>query len=302
MAEKSKQIVRTIDCIWRKGLPVSEDTLFFLETTFGITRCSELASILKRTDFQDLDMILEMLIYPDHQTRLAIEPFLGSFGPDCGDIDARIAVPLYSRQKIILNYPGRPSGVPLRISLAQARLYVNRLFLNRTADSDICKTLEDHLTPQDVLECKVCLRCAGLLLNDKKKEMFLAFIRNVSGFADPVHGLFEFFVDIMSQVPDGDDPAAYLLKKKRQEKKMLDRIRHFEEKKDRYSMEYLMMQRYPVPLDSMENTMERLKQLDTVIHDMLGIRTLPRPAPQALDLGRFDPEKDMSAVIRVLQT
>ncbi len=82
---------------------------------------------------------------------------------------------------------------------------------------------------------------------------------------------------------------------------MLETIQQFEQKQDRYSMEYLMMQRYPVPPDSFENTFEKLRKLDIIINDILCLDTLFESSePHARDFGRFDSKTDMQDILNLL--
>jgi len=59
---------------------LSSETLFFLDSTFGITSGLDLNDSLQDEEFPDRDMIIEMLLFPDQTSRLAIEPLLESAG------------------------------------------------------------------------------------------------------------------------------------------------------------------------------------------------------------------------------
>ena len=73
-------IARALGQILEKEVALPEDTLFFFESALGITTASELEHALHSEDFPDRETMYEMLLYPEHKTRIAIEPLLENDG------------------------------------------------------------------------------------------------------------------------------------------------------------------------------------------------------------------------------
>ncbi|MFH2058957.1 MAG: hypothetical protein ABIJ59_08650 [Pseudomonadota bacterium] len=301
------RLARAIIKIWEKEIFLSKDILFFLESACGITTPFELEHALQNEDFTDREMILEMLLFPDQHDRLAIEPLLGKLSQDSksgqGQITQIIDALVNAHSHILLKHPDREGPISVDISHVQAAVFVARFYLDRTIDPDIRQALESCLPEVDALGCKVLLRSTSKKLAQEKSFFLITFIQNAKGrFLGhyTFYDLFKLTLTILGEVPENQPPESYFLKKRQQTKKMLIDIRQFEKKKDRFSMEYLMMSRYIVPQDSFENTFEQLRKLD-VINDIQGILSPLEPvSPQTRNLGQFDPQTDMDNILKIL--
>ena len=300
MTNNCRKIARTIGRTWEQGIALLPDTLFFLDSTFGISTAEALQAALHQEDFADREMILEFLLFPDDSIRLAIESLLDCRGLKHEQVAGIINDLLDTQTGIRLIHAQGPVSITVKNAIDQIQLFVTRLFLSRSLDTDICQCLEALLPKPLVLSSRCHLRCKGLVLTKEKKEILTLFIKNAGDRVKAFEALFETTLEILAQAPETESIEACFLKKREQEKKMLESIHRFEEKQERYGMEYLMMSKYPVPPDSLENTTERLQRLNVIIDEILGLFSMPAPRPLVRNLGNFDPQKDMEKLLKHL--
>ncbi len=290
MDVKSKQVVKKIKQRWEKRHVLSNDTLFFLESTFSISEAFQLKDAMEQEDFPDRAIILEMILFPEQSMRLAVEPLLDSEGLKAEQVSGIVKYITNKSPRLTVGFPNEKAAITIKIPADQIELSISRLFLTHPVDPDICQMFEANYPTSTGLHCRVLLRCGNISFKKEKKQFLKRFILQAQKQYDGFNDLFELFLVILSDVPESVSPESYFLKRQAQEKNLLDCIRRFEEKRDRFGMEYLMMSRYQVPTDSMENVAQRLKKL-ALINDILDIRPLARPSLPVMDLDNFDLKK-----------
>lgn len=300
METRLKAIIQIIEDTWQHGIIPGDDTLSFLDSTFGICRLADVCPVWDELDSSEHEMIMEMILFPEDDLRLQLEPFVGFNGISPEKIH-RISKTLHdSYPAIQLLFPGEPESLNLELSFEQILLFVSRLFVDRSLDSVICNRLEKHRNQDEVMGCRLLMRKAGMAFSKEKQTLMIQLIERAQDIHPNFLKLFEMTLTILAQIPENQPLSKAFIAKRQEEKKLLDSIVEFEKKIERYNMEYLMMQRYPVPHDSYENTWERLRLLDIIITRILGIPLPMEPVgPQVRDLGRLDPNKDIDDILKL---
>lgn len=293
------RIIRAIDRLWDRGIALSDDTLFFLDSCLGITTAQDLADMLGTDDAPDRDMILEMILFPGENTRLNLEPLMGHQGLDPEQINDITRHLILDHGELTLIHPRTAGLIRMAVPPAHVTIYIDRLFLDRSVDPDIGDALAACFSQPDFLSCRALLRRRSPDLKNGKKAILLDFIRN-AGDREGITGLLDLLLAILSDMPDAATPESCFLQRYFQEKKRLKTIRRFEEKRARYNMEYLMMSRYLVPHESVEQVLDRIGKLDILLFEILGISRLKAVEPAAYDLGAFDPKADVSRLRQIL--
>ncbi|WDP92245.1 MAG: hypothetical protein HUN04_21990 [Desulfobacter sp.] len=293
-------IVCAIGQLWGEGIALSREALFFLESGFGISTARELKEAMGEEASQEGEIILEYLLFPDQKLLCILESFLGPAGltaEEAAGIARRLSRN-YSRLDVF--YPGQPEPIVIPVPPEQVTVFVSRLNLTGKIDLDICTALEKTAAAGDIPVFRVLLRNRTCRFEGRKKRFLLEFMSKSGGRPQDFGRVFELFLTLLSQAPGAADPAAYFLERVQGEVEMINRIREFERQLSRYSMEYLMLLKYPVPCESFERVSLRLSKLNLIVSDILGI---PPPLccdPPARDLGDFDPEKDLGKLMEIL--
>lgn len=275
MDKQTEIIAAAVAGIWEKGVVLSDDTLFFLESSQGITTPEELENALEAEDFPDREMILEMIFFPDRPVRMALEPLLAGEGLEEIRISEVTGFLAGNRSRIRLHCPEGGPPINLKIPREQIDLFIARLYLNRSIPPDICDALATHHPWPTVLSCRVYLRCKNFRFKARHTRFITRFIRKARDLSQGFTVLFELFCHILSRAGESDDLEFHIWETRRHETETLRQIQKFEQKRDRYNMEYLMMSKYQVPPDSAEAVERRIQQLDVIIHDILCLPPLP---------------------------
>ena len=117
---------------------------------------------------------------------------------------------------------------------------------------------------------------------------------------DKILDLFTLMVTLLAQRQENEGIEEYLLGRRRQLIKKLREIREFEQKRDHYSMEYLMMQRYPIPHESEEQVLDQLRMVTVITDVILGLPPDPSFQAELRNLGTYGCRTDISDIIRML--
>ncbi len=295
-----EKIIQAIERIWEKGIVLSKDALSFLESIFGISTAQELEKALDTEDFPEKEMMFEYLLFPDLEILLALEALLepGGLATEAADEIAKQLTQNHSRLNLF--HPENPNPLAIRIPADQMETFISRLNLTRNIDHDICKALEDSAAASDALSFRVLLRSKNYRFNEEKKQFILEFIQRSENRALEFVQVFELFLDLLSQAPDSADLESFFLDRQQWEKIMLERIQKFEEKREYYNMEYLILSKYPVPSESFETVTQRLEKLNIITGDILCVPPRQVFNPPMQDIGNFDPKKDMKRLLRIL--
>ena len=132
------------------------------------------------------------------------------------------------------------------------------MYLDRPIDRKLVATLNEYLSREKALSCRVILRCRNATYSVEKRDFLCSFIEKGRSHDDLFIALFTLVVSLLAEINDDASIEKYFLGRRRQLIKTLREIKEFEQKRDHYSMEYLMMQRYPVPHESDEQILNQL--------------------------------------------
>ncbi len=269
MSTKTDLLITKIIQLLKDGMALSEDTLFFAESTYGLDS-SMLAEALKNPQFEGRDALLALMFFPDMKIRMRLEPLLADSAGTDSDVPtlaAGIAGDL-DNIKFVL-----PDGDGFNWPIEEENIYhfVNKLYLNRHMDKDVLTTLRSCFCEEIALRSCTVLRCREDSFTGEKLEFICRFVEKSSLFEDSFLDLFTMVLSLLAEIVENQPIESYFLKQKQRLIKTLKDIRAFEQKRDHYSMEYLMMQCYRVPHESEEETLKQLHLLTTITDIILGL-------------------------------
>ncbi len=288
------KIIRLLE----NGLVLSEETLFFAESTYGL-QPSMLAGALQDPGFEERDGLLALILSPEMSMRTTLEPLLADLvfsAPELTESAANI------RQQISSVDFSLSAGVvfSLFIDLEDISYLVKKLYLDRAIDKKIDRALRQNFSEQTVIESRIVLRCRGDSFCVKHRNFICRFIEKCGLFEDGFIKHFTLLLALLAEISETDPIENHLLSRKHQLIKTIKDIREFEKKREQYSMEYLMMQRYRVPHESEEELLKQLYLLRTITETILGLPADPSIEAEFRHLGSYRSSSDVEKVIRVL--
>lgn len=263
----AEQLLEILD----RGLVITTDTLFFAESTYGIA-ADNLEAVLTDAASEDGEILLELIFYPDQAIRNIVESVLGEATFNRQDETLIAQQIMRCKDRVRLSLPDGSNNFPITITEQLIGNFITKLYISRILDPDIHSIIDESLSASTAIFAKVFLRCRNYNFSGKARQFLAVFIKKAAVMEDTFCELFEITLALLSQVPENTAIGDYFLEQRQMQKKTLEDIREFEKKREQYSMEYLMMQKYSVPHESEETVSHRLRMLTTIIDDILQIQ------------------------------
>lgn len=306
MGNVELQISRELGNALEKGLRVSEETLFFAESTYGIAGES-LASAVQDVSFEGREALSELIFTPEPDVRFQVEPVLECTGLPVSAV-SRLSETLAGRfPRVELIVPDSSSGNSKRFSIYTGKsssdvihLFVKKLYLDRSLDSPTVAALEQTFKGATVTASRVMMRCRGDVFGERKRAFLSRLIIGSAAYENRFEALLNCALILLAEIEDREPAEQHFLKKKKMLINKLKEISLFIGKRDHYSMEYLMMQRAKIPHESEEEVRNQLFLLATITDVILGLPPDPGLQIESKDLGSFDTQEGIDALIRNL--
>lgn len=280
-------------------ITVSEEILFFAESTCGLYP-EELESALKDPRFEEREALLALILTPDMAVRKAVETLLPT-EPACTSTEIDVLVDNLAHQidALHLRLADR-HRFALPVESDDLGYYVAKLYLDRSISQGLIEALNECFSPETVIACRLAIRFRGDAHSVEDTDFLRHFITKSQAYEELFVELFSLVLLLLAERGEAESIEEYFLSRRRQLIKTLREIKEFEQKRDHYSMEYLMMQRYRVPHESEEHTLGQLQILTIVTDAILGLPPDPSLQADFRNLGTYGRGTDMSDIIRVL--
>jgi hypothetical protein len=292
------QIRMLLTQLLRDGLPVSADTLFFAESTYGITEETFEAAITDRC-FEERQIVINMLFFPTQKMREQLEPFLAT-GPFSEEkmhyLAQEIACDI---SEVCIRLPSL-SSFSWAVSHEAIDHFINKLYMTRALDPAITAALDDKLPEEIATRLKVSMRCRNIGFSEEARRFLLTFVDKGAHRGEAFQGMAELLMTLTTGIPPQMTITEYLFEQREYQKKRLSDIEEFAKKTEQYGMEYLMMQNYPVPHESEEKVSQLLQMYTIIIEEVLHLQNPKENYINRRELGNFDSENDLQRLFKSL--
>ena len=282
-----------------QGIIVSPDILFYAESTCGL-RPEEVESALRDPQFEERDELLALILTPDMQMRKILEPLI-RIAPawSSSEIETLVCRLRSSIEALHVQVPGVAS-FNLPVEQGDLEYFVSKFYFDRDIDPTLIAALDEFFPSETVISCRLVLRCRGDTYGAIEIDFLCRFIEKSRAHQDQMIDLFTLMVTLIAQMQEHQTIEDYLLGRRRQLIKRLKEIREFEQKRDHYSMEYLLMQRYPIPHESEEQVFDQLQMVTLITDSILGLPPDPSFQKELRNLGTYGRRTDISYILKML--
>ena len=292
------QIRMLLTQLLRDGLPVTPDTLFFAESTYGITEETFETAITDRC-FEEREIVINMLFFPTQKMREQLEPFLAA-APFSDDKIQYLAQEIASDMgEIRIRLPSL-SGFSWAVRQEDINHFINKLYMTRALDPAITAALDDKLPEEIATRLKVSMRCRNITFSEEARRFLLTFVDKGADRGEEFQGMAELLMTLTTGIPPQMTISEYLFEQREYQKKRLCDIEEFAKKTEQYGMEYLMMQNYPVPHESEEKVSQLLQMYTIIIEEVLHLQNPKENYINRRELGNFDSENDLQRLFKSL--
>ncbi len=297
-APAAAQITELLSGMLKEGLAVTEETLFFMESTYGISP-EELEGVAGDPCFEDRHMVINLLFSPTQKMRQKLEPLLVA-GPLTEDDIRRVGGKIAGEISEVSMYMPAGSSFSWSVNDEAIDHFVEKFYMGRDLDPLFVPVLQAQLPEELATRVKVYMRCRNFIFSDQARLFMLMCIDRAADRAELFESTFELLLTLASQVPPQMTIVEYLHEQREYQKKRLCDIEEFEQNNQRYGLEYLLMQNYQVPHESEENVSALLHQLDLIIDELLELHNPIERYISRRNLGTFDSNDDLGKLFRSL--
>lgn len=282
-----------------QGLVVCRETRFFAESTCGLS-AEDLRSALVDPHCVDRETLLLLIFSPDRAMRHAVERLLCAARFTERDVAGIVERLIACRETVPLIFEDSELSVSLPIDDELIRALIGKLGIQRPLDSEICSVLEEAVKDEEMIAARVAMRCKKIVPSDRSRAFLCTVIRKTAHLPEEFGALFELVLTLLGEKLPGVSMEHYLFGKRGQLLKTLAAIDAFARSRERYGMEYLLMQRQPVPPESEDLVRQSLALIDRLIFDLLHLVPPPGHRVRYDDFGVFNPEADLERLFRTL--
>ena len=244
-----------------RGVPLSQETLHFLQSTYGIETAADLALFLDQEPGCDQESLLECVLYPDVSTRCQIEPLLGRESFEADDIQATAQIIVEHRVQAALAMPGE-DPIQVGLTMPLASVFIARLKIHHRLPSDLVHKV--HEAARKGLRERILVRLRDLRIQPDEEALqflgsfFRAFPSSFSGF----EACLDFVCRLLEEKQPGTDVFSHLILTKLLLEKGLDKAEHLEALMARQPLEAILMQRTNILSINKPRIREQLQMID----------------------------------------
>ena len=153
----SKRIAETIARTLEKGISIDRDTLFFLESTFGVNMDS-FEALLRNGDFEEIETVRNLVFSPPFSTQKAVELFLLGETVKTPDQEQIVLSLLNLVPSVRMVLPDS-SWFLCQLCSKSAGIIVEKLHSGRNQDPEVRDLLLENLSEEQAIEVLVYIRC-----------------------------------------------------------------------------------------------------------------------------------------------
>lgn len=297
--EKCRRLVDKIIEIFDKGLALDPGAMHYIDTTFSFPSIEELLRIFSRDADSESDSAIVLVFSPDERFCERIEDLVQVLDFDKSD-EAAILADVTSRRIVTTVFLPEGRG-SLRLAMPPdlARQFVSGLNITTKIDASLIEAIEKFIEPTRQRLCRVKLRHARFNPAAEKKSFLCLFFEFVQKDEDWLRR-FEFILNFLTEVPDGGDVSAALMRRKRFYIKNLQRVLAIEEQTRGKNMETMIQQGLQVPHINKRDVSRKIRWIDEISLAVFG-KTDYFGAPGAsvsIEVGR--PDQDIGDISKIL--
>ncbi|HPS56779.1 MAG TPA: hypothetical protein PK514_01620 [Spirochaetota bacterium] len=245
------------------GLDLDNDTRHFLLSCEGLSGAGEIIAFLENREF-DSSPVYELIFYPDTAMRFRIESLLPARGLDRSEINRIISTVETASHDILI------SSGDIKVTLQWCRFSNNACQYIKRLNLDVNTDIFPHKNADDFLRERILLRCGRVSYSGETAE-FLGRLAERTGdrkLADNA-GLFSFALQAVGN--KNEKVMDQLENRKCFYESAIREAFEFSRILGKYSMEFVMAKKIPVPLTSIEEAADAIRKIDAITSLVYGI-------------------------------
>ncbi|MEF8823859.1 MAG: hypothetical protein V5A14_01005 [Desulfohalobiaceae bacterium] len=275
--DRCRELAQAVGGIFQNGLVLGEDALHYLDSVAGCEDPAELPAILCDEDHPEQRSLLELVYFPDMTARLQLEPIL-RYHTFCSEDLSGIAeqtLRIAPRTRLL----GESGTLEIETPRTGTELFLSRLHPLRAPDPEIAGLLEDWLSREQALRCRVHLRACREPFSNPARRLLADFIQGLCQEPDFEEGLLH-LLGLAPQIPAASEPVTALLSRRFQLESALDRAWQQEKDLASHAVETLLTQRASLLSINREAVRAEMDWLDRILVHVYQVMPTPKSGPE----------------------
>jgi hypothetical protein len=249
-------------------------------------------------------MILELIVSPDDEIQMELEPLIQTCSPMSeGDIQFVISMLVSRIYGVRMTFLGTDLPSPVPVSPYVMGRFIQKLSFNHVIPESLISRMNSHLTPRLKAQTCVKLRQCSFTYTQGRLDFLDRFICELGTSETTFPRFLECAVPLLTGTPHDSDVTAIrdlFIKHLSLCMKTLSQIKTSADMLRTNSVEYLMLQGVFIPPVSEVETAERLSMIKEILFRIYGWTEFNQDFPSDIDLGEHSGRESVSEIIKLL--
>ena len=275
--DRCRELAQAVGVTFQNGLVLGDDALHYMDSVAGCKDPAELPAILCDENHPEQRSLLELVYFPDMAARLELEPILRChtfFNEDLSEI-AEQAIRLAPHTRLL----AESGTLEIETPRSGAGLFLTRLHPLRAPDPEIAGLLEDKVSRELALRCRVHLRACREPFSNPARRLLADFIQGLCQEPDFEEGLLH-LLGLAPQISAESEVVTALLSRRFQLESALDRAWQQEKDLASHAVETLLTQRASLLSINKEAVRVEMDWLDRILIHVYQVMPTPKNGPE----------------------
>ena len=267
---KCKLLADKILEILDEGLPLSDQVIQYIDSTFSNPTIEALKNILQDDSNCEKDSLVELLFFPDENIQVQLEEFLEDNSFE-GEDEEKVLNYLCQRPLVVsFHFPEKRGSFNLEISMAIAHQFVKRLKISTQIDRKLVSTIKKKVGQKHRNRFTVKIRNSRFVATDKALWLLRTLFEKWDTQTSDALKCTDFILSFLEEINQDADIYGALMKKKRFYLKHLKRTEKFEEQLLKTNMETLMLKGKVAAYIDKKEARENMEIIDRISRTVFG--------------------------------
>ncbi|RLC26934.1 MAG: hypothetical protein DRH21_00725 [Deltaproteobacteria bacterium] len=254
-----------IEQIFRDGFVLSDDIVYYIDSTFSNPSIDELEKIIYDEHNCERDSLFELLFFPDESVQIGLEELLEKEDFKKKDEEKVLSYILNKKIVTTIHFPESKDSLKFFVPKSSAIQFIPRLNISRKLNKRLLKAIDKFVSDKCRTPVKVRLRNARVEFTENKIMFLRSFFEKLKVEENCFFKCLDFILDFFDRFEDDRDILQSLLDKKELYFQDLQKAVKFEELLNKNNMETLISRGVRIPHISKEDTMNNIVIIDTII-------------------------------------
>jgi hypothetical protein len=267
---KCEALADEIKRILSKGIDLSCEVIHYIDSTFSNPTTTELQNILHDDTNCEKDSLMELLLFPDENMQLQLEPLLERLHFQQADEKSVLGDLLEDPVQATIRFPGDMGSLRLRVTEDVACQFISRLNISRHLNPSLLEALNQHQDETISDRIKVKLRNSRFLPTTEKIEFLCLFFKKFDSQDTDIFECLDVALSLLDEPTFDKNIYRTLMAKKKFYFRSLQKAKQLGTQLQKQNVETLMAQGRKVLLIDQRDVHKKMRMIDRISRAVYG--------------------------------